>query len=1088
MDDYREPEILLPSWISKNPFGMAESRLFIVSCFVAGLIGILTTAYTAYQWRRNINLSWMKAIARSKKNPKARSKELNRCSSGGFLSSITHGANGQGWQAMATMLERIIHGGFRVSDVERNVRSTDKGGHNNNNRFGFSSRKGDSEGNRSILQETGANRAVSYADVLKSRSSSSDGNNFFLEIRKMVVCTRMNFFDKWAQIEKELNRSFKTSIVLRPFQLNKAMFFAENSDEADYYVPHASHSHKIKGPFVLEKSAAELTFERGPNAFIGPRVSFSNPIEVSGPGLKRVIGCDGEDGLRCRSAMESTQFPPCDDVVDRSVGGLQGFNEGTETGIQELMEVIRTSEKQINEVEEGHFEIHEVLQNLEEYGSSASSESRSKGEISEDEQVDSDWDLNCFFNIDCTTLDENFGKVSEALHQVSSSITQGVAGSSFHGGLHALPDFSSSGGGVQDGLSSSLQSNSLCPVLDVSLVDTAVQGVIAIPRATVIESTLVSESLHANIAQGQVKDNQCRISKNHFDKGGQVFSGAKEETERWLNELSKYATCPIEESEIPHFLQLLQVMGLSLVRIKDMFGSGRVSNRSTRGSVVRKEGDSSKKGVRELRNLASSVNYERKSGAVRGDKIASSMRATIRSQSKKHKQGNETTADTGDSSSIADTSTESTSDTHHTVNGSHRMEESSNSSRSIGSVDEQHKGDTVKKLDSKPSFKRSSSIDQKDESQTVGLKQRYELIDLPPDARPLLVFINKKSGAQRGGSLRQRLNMLLNPVQVFELSSTQGPEVGLYLFGRVPHFRILVCGGDGSVGWVLNAIDKQNFVSPPPVAILPAGTGNDLARVLSWGGGLGSVERQGGLCTLLHHIEHAAVTILDRWKIVIIVTGVGCDAKVALEIHNLREENPEKFYNQFMNKVLYAREGAKTIMDRTFADLPWQIGVEVDGVEIEVPEDAEGVLVVNIGSYMGGVDLWQNEDETYDNFDPQSMHDKILEVVSISGTWHLGKLQVGLSRARRLAQGQSIKIQLFAALPVQIDGEPWLQQPCTLAITHHGQAFMLKRATEEPLGHAAAIITDVLENAETNRVINASQKRALLQEMALRLS
>lgn len=39
-----------------------------------------------------------------------------------------------------------------------------------------------------------------------------------------------------------------------------------------------------------------------------------------------------------------------------------------------------------------------------------------------------------------------------------------------------------------------------------------------------------------------------------------------------------------------------------------------------------------------------------------------------------------------------------------------------------------------------------------------------------------------------------------------------------------------------------------------------------------------------------------------------------------------------------MNKVLYAREGAKSIMDRTFADLPWQLRVEVDGVEIEVPE------------------------------------------------------------------------------------------------------------------------------------------------------
>jgi diacylglycerol kinase (ATP) len=58
-------------------------------------------------------------------------------------------------------------------------------------------------------------------------------------------------------------------------------------------------------------------------------------------------------------------------------------------------------------------------------------------------------------------------------------------------------------------------------------------------------------------------------------------------------------------------------------------------------------------------------------------------------------------------------------------------------------------------------------------------------------------------------------------------------------------------------------------------------------------------------------------------------------------------------------------------------------------------QDSEGVLVANIPSYMGGVDLWQNEDEdNADNFDPQSIHDKVLEVVSISGTWHLGTLQV----------------------------------------------------------------------------------------------
>ncbi|PWA65693.1 diacylglycerol kinase 1 [Artemisia annua] len=44
----------------------------------------------------------------------------------------------------------------------------------------------------------------------------------------------------------------------------------------------------------------------------------------------------------------------------------------------------------------------------------------------------------------------------------------------------------------------------------------------------------------------------------------------------------------------------------------------------------------------------------------------------------------------------------------------------------------------------------------------------------------------------------------------------------------------------------------QNFVSPPRVDILPARTRNDLARVLSGGGGLGTVEKQGGLGRMLH--------------------------------------------------------------------------------------------------------------------------------------------------------------------------------------------------------------------------------------------
>lgn len=91
--------------------------------------------------------------------------------------------------------------------------------------------------------------------------------------------------------------------------------------------------------------------------------------------------------------------------------------------------------------------------------------------------------------------------------------------------------------------------------------------------------------------------------------------------------------------------------------------------------------------------------------------------------------------------------------------------------------------------------------------------------------------------------------------------------MGLELFNHVHYFRVLVCGGDGTVAWVLDAIERHKFESPPPVAILPLGTGNDLSRVLQWGRGFSTVDGQGGLTTLLHEINHAAVTMLDRWKV-----------------------------------------------------------------------------------------------------------------------------------------------------------------------------------------------------------------------------
>ena len=50
---------------------------------------------------------------------------------------------------------------------------------------------------------------------------------------------------------------------------------------------------------------------------------------------------------------------------------------------------------------------------------------------------------------------------------------------------------------------------------------------------------------------------------------------------------------------------------------------------------------------------------------------------------------------------------------------------------------------------------------------------------------------------------------------------------------------------------------------PPPIALLPLGTGNDLARCLNWGAGLGAFHSR-GLSAVLQDIEQSTVALLDR--------------------------------------------------------------------------------------------------------------------------------------------------------------------------------------------------------------------------------
>ncbi|XP_025407270.1 diacylglycerol kinase epsilon-like isoform X2 [Sipha flava] len=287
---------------------------------------------------------------------------------------------------------------------------------------------------------------------------------------------------------------------------------------------------------------------------------------------------------------------------------------------------------------------------------------------------------------------------------------------------------------------------------------------------------------------------------------------------------------------------------------------------------------------------------------------------------------------------------------------------------------------------------------------------------------PLIIFANKKSGNNDGALIISHFRRLLNPIQVYD---------------------------------VIDCPPEKALVDPA-VGIIPLGTGNDLSRVLGWGTSYSDLD-----CSVIFDfLNNVSIIKLDRWKVNIMSNvlkkikitntitmynylGIGLDAQITLDFHRTRKSPLYLFNSTLFNKMIYVGCGTQQFLEHQCQGLPDMIELYMDGRKITLP-DIESIVIVNIESWGAGVNLWQLGADDGNEFGSQFIDDGKLEVLGVRSSIHIAQLKIGIAKPIRIGQASMIRVKLLQKLPVQIDGEPWLQPKCEIVLQRTNQATVLK--------------------------------------------
>eukprot|EP00249_Psilotum_nudum_P016816 c25996_g1_i1 orf=364-2484(-) len=355
---------------------------------------------------------------------------------------------------------------------------------------------------------------------------------------------------------------------------------------------------------------------------------------------------------------------------------------------------------------------------------------------------------------------------------------------------------------------------------------------------------------------------------------------------------------------------------------------------------------------------------------------------------------------------------------------------------------------------------------------------------------PLIVMINSKSGGRLGPFLRSHLESLITREQVQDLLVVPPMDFFRYGLGCLEklaqrgdtcagdirkRLRVLVAGGDGTVGWVLGVLTDLHLDHnrpAPPLGIIPLGTGNDLARSFGWGGSLPRASRS-AVKRYLFKATGNEIKLLDSWQVLVkalpnlsidfphslqsqlhapipsqgggtgdsksVATNlfkgvfynyfsIGMDAQVAYGFHHLRNKAPYLARGPIANKLIYSGYSCTqgwfcTTCSRNprarginnVLRMEIKHGQNNDWEPIRIPSKVRAVVLLNLQSYASGRNPWGHPGLKYNEkkgfVEPKS-DDTLLEVFGLYDGWHSALVMINLLTAKRLAQACALRLEL----------------------------------------------------------------------------